>query len=108
MSDRNIEASHSLILLRSCDDLQQDFLSLKTPRDISSLLEVPHSMLIYHLYRVPNSQKYKQFYILKKSGGLRKISSPVTAIKIIQRKLSQVLYSAYKPKAPVHRLYSRS
>ena len=102
VSDRNIEANHSLLLLRSCDDLHQEFLSLKTSRDISNLLEVPHGLLTYHLYKVPNSQKYKQFYILKKSGGLRKISSPVTAIKIIQRKLSQVLYTAYKPKAPVH------
>lgn len=102
MIDRTAETNHSLILLSNCDDLQKGFLSLKNPRDISKLLEVPHGLLTYHLYKVPNSQKYEQFYILKKSGGSRKISSPVTAIKIIQRKLSQVLYSAYKPKAPVH------
>jgi RNA-directed DNA polymerase len=46
--------------------------------------------------------RYEQFYIRKKTGGLRVISAPISAIKLIQRKLSQVLYSVYTPKAPVH------
>ena len=69
---------------------------------MAELLEVPYSSLVYHLYRVPDSVKYEKFHIRKKSGGLRTISAPVTAIKIIQRKLSQVLYRVYTPKAPVH------
>lgn len=59
-------------------------------------------MLSYHLYGVSDSVKYEKFHIRKKSGGLRTISAPITAIKIIQRKLSQVLYSVYLPKASVH------
>ena len=102
MNGRDIEANHSLILFDSCDTLQQEFLSLEKPSDVSKLLKVPYGLLIYHLYKVPNGQKYKQFYIPKKSGGLRRISSPITALKIVQRKLSQVLYCAYKPKASVH------
>lgn len=94
--------THSLILLKSCDELRQDFLDLKSPKDVSNLLEVPYSSLTYHLYQVPDSSKYEQFHVRKKSGGLRIISAPVTALKIIQRKLSQVLYSVYAPKAPVH------
>lgn len=91
-----------LILLGNCDELKKDFLSLKNPRDVADLLEVPYSSLIYHLYKVPDSMKYEQFHIRKKSGGSRTISAPVSAIKLIQRKLSQVLYSVYAPKASVH------
>jgi len=46
--------------------------------------------------------KYLEFKVPKKSGQMRKISAPSTALKIIQRKLSQVLYSVYDPKASVH------
>ncbi len=96
------EDKSSLFLLRSCGELRKDFLNLKTRRDISKLLDVPYGLFVYHVYKVPASKQYKQFSISKKSGGIRTISAPATALKIIQRKLSQVLYSVYVPKAPVH------
>lgn len=102
MSDSSIERNHSLVLLRNCDELSSDFLNLRTPRDIAALVKVPYGLLVYHIYKVPDSRKYEQFQIHKKSGGFRTVSAPTTAIKIIQRKLSQVLYSVYTPKAPVH------
>jgi len=98
---RFIENS-TLILYKSCDDLKNDFLALKTPRDIAALLEVSYDRLVYHLYKVPESQKYEEFLIPKKSGHSRTISAPATALKILQRKLSQVLYSVYEPKKTVH------
>ncbi|MGC3996389.1 MAG: trypsin-like peptidase domain-containing protein [Anaeromyxobacter sp.] len=42
------------------------------------------------------------FDIPKKSGGVRRIEAPATALKIIQRKLSQVLLACYRPPASVH------
>jgi RNA-directed DNA polymerase len=92
----------TLFLLGNCDELRQDFLSLETPKDVATLLEVSYDRLIYHLYKVEDHQKYVEFSIPKKSGGHRVILAPSTAIKILQRKLSQILYSVYEPKATVH------
>ena len=93
---------HSTLLLGDCDELKQEFLALKTPRDVARLLEVSYDRLIYHLYQIPENHKYSEFSISKKSDHPRTISAPSTALKLIQRKLSQVLYSVYEPKASVH------
>lgn len=101
-NNRLKERNKTLFLLRNCDELKEDFFSLETSKDIAALLEVSYDRLIYHLYKVKDSQKYIEFSIHKKSGGLRIIVAPSTALKILQRKLSQVLYSVYEPKATVH------
>ncbi|MBI4783945.1 MAG: RNA-directed DNA polymerase [Oscillatoriophycideae cyanobacterium NC_groundwater_1537_Pr4_S-0.65um_50_18] len=90
----------SLLLERSCEDLCEDFHSLKTPRDVAALLDVPYKRFVYHLYKEEN--RYTSFEIPKKSGDRRTISAPVIGLKIIQRKLSQVLYCVYNPKPSVH------
>jgi RNA-directed DNA polymerase len=92
----------SRILLDDCEELRKKFFSLEKPRDIADLLEVTYDRLIYHIYGVPDSEKYVEFEVPKKSGSSRKISAPLTTLKIIQRKLSQVLYSVYDPKTSVH------
>ena len=102
MTRNRFKENSTLLLYKNCDDLKQEFLELKTPNDVAKLLEVSYDRLVYHLYRVPEDYKYKEFSISKKSGHPRIISAPSTPLKIIQRKLSQVLYSVYEPKAPVH------
>lgn len=96
-------ANSSWILLDDCEELRKKFFSLEEPRDIADLLKVTYDRLIYHIYGVPDSQKYVEFTVPKKSGSLRNISAPSSeGLKRIQRKLSQVLYSVYDPKASVH------
>ncbi|WP_088893319.1 reverse transcriptase domain-containing protein [Leptolyngbya ohadii] len=97
-----IKRSSTLLLCKNCDELKQEFLSLKTAKDIATLLEVPYYQLAYHLYKVAENEKYREFSIPKKSGDSRTITAPAKALKILQRKLSQVLYSVYEPKKPVH------
>jgi RNA-directed DNA polymerase len=97
-----LEENSSLFLYKDCDELKQNFFDLKTARDVASLLEVSYEKLTYHLHRFPKDRKYAEFSVRKKSGGTRTISAPVTALKILQRKLSQVLYSIYNHKNPVH------
>jgi RNA-directed DNA polymerase len=97
-----VKENSTLILYKNCDELRQEFLALKAPRDIAKLLEVSYDRLVYHIYRTPEKSKYKEFSISKKSGHSRTISAPSSALKILQRKLSQVLYSVYAPKYPVH------
>ena len=92
----------SLTLSASPREFRGQFLALRTAQDVADLLEVDLKRLIYHLYRVPRSQHYTTFDIPKKSGGIRRISAPVTALKIIQQKLNQVLQHVYQPKPSVH------
>jgi RNA-directed DNA polymerase len=92
----------SLTLSASGDELVKQFFALRTRQDVAELLEIDDSRLVYHLYIVSYSEKYTTFDIPKKSGGVRKISAPATALKIIQQKLNQVLQHVYESKAPVH------
>lgn len=91
----------NLELLAAPEDLCGKFRNLQTPNDVAVLLEIDYQNLIYHLYRVPDSERYVTFNIPKRSGGLRTISAPATALKIIQQKLNQVLQQVYNPKPSV-------
>lgn len=92
----------SLTLSSSPDDLRRKFLAMKTPQDVAALLDVEYNRLVYHIYKFPLAKRYTTFHIAKKSGGIRSISAPATALKIIQRKLNQVLQAVYQPKSSVH------
>lgn len=97
-----MQKDSQLLLNQSPESLREKFYSLKEPMDIADLLEISYSRLIYHIYLVQPERRYKTFSIPKKSGGLRQISTPITALKIIQRKLNQVLKSVYEIKPSVH------
>lgn len=75
------------------------FFALRTVEDLASLLDVKPSQLGYYAYR---SVRYKSFEIAKRSGGKRSIHAPDSALKLIQKKLSQVLLAVYKGRGPVH------
>jgi len=91
----------NLTLSSSPEEQHNAFLSLKTPREVASLLEIKYGLLIYHIYKVPDEKKYNIFHIPKKNGGVREIASPATSLKIIQRKLNEVFSNVYKPKPSV-------
>lgn len=78
------------------------FRSLKTGRDVAALLEVSYSQLTYYLYRKPLVSSYREFFLIKKNGGKRLISAPISPLKIIQEKLSYILQKVYIPKSCVH------
>ncbi len=93
----------SLRLSASPEELCRQFYSLRTAKDVADLLDIDLPRLYYHIYIVPNSSKYTTFDIPKKSGGgSRSICAPITPLKIIQRKLNQVLQHVYPGKPPVH------
>lgn len=98
-----------LALKRDPEELATAFLSLRSPRELAELLEVPYKVLGYHLYGMPESQKYGSFEIPKKTGGTRKIFAPVTSIKILQAKLNFILQRTYRRNLAVHGfVYKRS
>jgi RNA-directed DNA polymerase len=81
------------------DQLVARFRNLQTARDVARLLEVKYSVLTYHLYRRPLIHSYVRFSMPKKNGGERSICAPVSALKILQRKLNYILQRVYKPKS---------
>ncbi|GAG36205.1 unnamed protein product, partial [marine sediment metagenome] len=87
-------------------DLVGKFFSLRSGEHVAELLEIPYAVLNHHLYVTPVSKQYKTFTIPKKSGGSREITAPVTTIKIIQKKLNNVLQEVwenlYKKKNSIH------
>ena len=91
-----------LILKDSPEELRDKFYSLTTSSSVAKLLGVSYNRLVYHIYRVEESKRYKTFELPKKTGGTRQISTPITALKIIQRKLNQVLQAVYQTKPSVH------
>src|SRR4051812_31059433 len=82
--------------------LKDKFLSLKDPRDVAALLEVPYSLLVYLAYRTSKAIKYHHFTIPKRSGGVRDIMPPNKPLKMLQEKLNSVLAQVYKPKPAAH------
>lgn len=92
----------SLRLSATADELRNKFASLSTKQDVADLLEVGVDKLNYYLYVSPHATRYKTFEISKRSGGTREISVPVTALKLIQQKLNQVLQCVYRRRPSVY------
>ncbi len=84
------------------EGIKNEFLSIKTPRELANLLKIKYSLLVYHLYKKKPKDRYTRFTIPKKSGGERTITAPTTRIRNIQKSLSDILISVYQPKVSVH------
>src|SRR3954451_12102714 len=75
---------------------------LKSLKDAQSLISLAHllgykpNMLAYLLYKVPSVEKYTKFTVPKKGGGLREINAPAESIKLLQRRLANILYECRK------------
>lgn len=83
--------------------LRDQFFSLQSPNDIVDLLELTSYRfleVVAFIHRGP--KKYRIFEIPKKLGGKRIIYEPSPNLKIVQKKLAQVLEAVYEPKPSVH------
>ena len=59
--------------------------------DVAKLLSFKPKAVSYILYKQPAATKYKTFQIPKRNGEQRTIKAPVDALKVLQRKLSDLL-----------------
>ena len=59
--------------------------------DVAKLLGFEPKAVSFILYKQPAATKYKTFLIPKRHGGQRTIKAPVNALKILQRRLSDLL-----------------
>lgn len=65
----------------------------KSIYDFAKLLDFKPSALSYLFYKLPNEKKYTEFKIPKRSGGDRIIKAPDRRLKLVQRKLADILNS---------------
>lgn len=89
-------------LSKSSQELRDEFFKMQNRDNVAKLLDLSTRQLNFHLYVLPSEKKYKTFAVPKKSGGTRLISAPASPIKIIQRKLKQILDAVYNPKPATH------
>lgn len=98
------QRQQTLLLVKDCATLSAEFLKLQSVRSLATLLEIEYADLKYFLYKIPDDKKYTEIKIPKKlrKEEFRKIQIPMNSLEIIQRKLSQILYSVYRPYPCVH------
>ncbi len=65
--------------------------SAKTVANVADILGFKAKALSYILYAQPDSLKYKEFDIPKRSGGMRRIAAPQGGLKLLQRRLADLL-----------------
>jgi 5S rRNA maturation endonuclease (ribonuclease M5) len=65
--------------------------SATTLNELASLLRLKPAALSYVLFKHPDYAKYTTFEIPKRSGGTRVIQAPINRLKLVQRKLSDLL-----------------
>jgi RNA-directed DNA polymerase len=70
--------------------------SASTLSDLARLLGIKPATLAYTLYKIPNENKYKSFEIPKKAGGVRMICAPQNQLKLVQRKLADLLQNCFE------------
>jgi RNA-directed DNA polymerase len=65
--------------------------SVTTLKGLAILLGFTPSGLSYVLFKRPTATKYRSFQIPKRRGGFRTIDAPESALKLLQRRLSELL-----------------
>lgn len=61
-------------------------------KNVAEILGYRPSALSYLLYKLPVELRYTTFSIPKKGGGVREICAPTPKLKVLQRKLANILY----------------
>lgn len=64
--------------------------------DLATLLGYKPKTLSYILYKIPDKDKYVEFSIPKKNGGLRHIKAPIEKLKHLQGRLADHLSKCYE------------
>lgn len=75
---------------------------LDTSRDVARFLGVPHSQMLYVLYKATDDARYVEFEIPKRTGGMRTISSPNGLLRKMQERLAPALTVAYNAHPNAH------
>ena len=82
--------------------LEEGFQKLSSVADLATLLECSLQQFKYWGKVAAPYKRYRSFEISKRSGAKRKIEAPSPVLRVLQRKLLQVLEAAFSPRAPAH------
>ncbi|MGD9639409.1 MAG: retron Ec67 family RNA-directed DNA polymerase/endonuclease [Alphaproteobacteria bacterium] len=61
-------------------------------KDLAKLLGYEPKYLSFILYKILEEERYTKFEISKKSGGNREITAPTEKLKLLQKRLTELLY----------------
>lgn len=78
-----------MLALSSLDKLK----NVESLHDLSKLLGFTPRGLSFVLYKMDTAKKYRRFDVPKKSGGVRIIHAPEPQLALLQRRLTELLYS---------------
>ncbi|TDX24680.1 reverse transcriptase (RNA-dependent DNA polymerase), partial [Modicisalibacter xianhensis] len=70
--------------------------------ELCEVLGIKTSYLNYLLYKLNEGERYESFEIKKRGGGARRIDAPIKPLKVIQRKLGDLLKEIYSPRIGVY------
>lgn len=74
----------------------QELKAAASLHDVARLLQIKPGMLSYVLYTKPKTELYTKFEIPKRTGGIREISAPFGHLKLIQKRLAEILLECTK------------
>jgi RNA-directed DNA polymerase len=64
--------------------------------DLAEMLGYQPKAVSYILYKIPDNIKYIEFEIPKKNGNVRKISAPTEKLKLLQKRLADLLSDCFE------------
>lgn len=83
-------------------ELVDKFLKIQDISDLSNVLSIPEGTLIYYSNYNSPQNAYKEKEIRKKNGGTRIIYAPNKQLKLIQKRIAEILNELYTPKFITH------
>lgn len=83
-------------------ELVDKFLKIQDISDLSNVLSIPVGTLIYYSNYNSPQNAYKEKEIKKKNGGTRIIYAPNKQLKLIQKRIAEILNELYTPKFITH------
>lgn len=69
----------------------------QTLKDVAKLLDLRPHQLTYALFSARDNQRYATFEIPKRTGGMRRIDSPIGVIRTGQKRLAPILAKLHRP-----------
>ena len=82
-------------MAQESDSLRERFLSVKSRCDLADLLDASEERIVWHSVRSKQESRYTRITIPKKSGGERQILAPSPGLKLLQRRLNEILQEVY-------------
>lgn len=82
--------------------MTQRLRDLADVEELAQALATTFARLSHYFYLLPEERRVREFTVRKRNGKLRPIVAPIAPIKVLQRRLLELLEREYTPKNAVH------